>query len=44
MQDFAALPLGSMSPEQAIAQSQALYKQLVEDAASMPTLQWLIEV
>ena len=44
IQDFAALPLDSMSPEQAVAKSQALYKQLVEDAASMPTLQRLIEV
>ena len=44
MQDFAALPLDSLSPEQAIAQSQSLYQQLMADAASMPTLRRLIEV
>ena len=44
MQDFAALPLDSLSPQQAVAQSQKLYNQLVADAASMPTLQQLIQV
>lgn len=44
MQEFAALPLDSLSPEQAVAQSQALYDQLVADAASMPTLRQLIQV
>ena len=44
MEDFAALPLDSLSPEQAVAQSQALYKQLAADASSMPTLQRLLQV
>ena len=44
MRDFAALPLDSLSPKQAVAQSQKLYNQLVADAASMPTLQRLIQV
>ena len=44
MEEFAALPLDSLSPEQAVAQSQALYKQLTEDAASLPTLQQLLQV
>ncbi len=44
MRDFAALPLDSLSPEQAVTQSQKLYTQLVADAASMPTLQRLIQV
>ena len=43
MQDFAALPLDSLTPEQAVAQSQSLYQQLIADAASMPTLRRLIE-
>lgn len=44
MAEFAALPLDSLSPEQAMAQSQALYHQLAADAASMPTLQRLLQV
>ena len=44
MEQFAALPLDSLSPEQAVAQSQMLYRQLEADAASMPALQRLLEV
>ena len=44
MEDFAALPLDSLSPEQAVAQSQTLYQQLAADAASMPTLRRLLQV
>ncbi|KAK9908301.1 hypothetical protein WJX75_005715 [Coccomyxa subellipsoidea] len=43
LQEFSALPLDKMEPEEATAQAQALYKQLLADAARMPTLQRLLE-
>ncbi len=43
MQEFAALPLDKLEPEEAIAQAQALYKQLLADTGAMPTLQRLLE-
>ncbi len=42
-QEFSALPLDKLEPEEATARAQALYKQLLADAAQMPTLQRLLE-
>lgn len=44
LQDFAAIPLMSMSPDAALQQAKQLYTQLQQDADSLPGLHRLLAV